>query len=256
MSTQITACFNGCSFTWGAGFSSVDQDQYVYDRLVSKYFNFNRANIAIKGSSNYTIFMRSAETILSLAYDIIFVQWSALNRIWLSPGPDAYFFVNDNTYPDYRYRDLYISKSEKSMLNNFLLLLNHDYQNIHDLIDYCNILNSMSVSTKTKIVHINGIVPWTDDLSKPLFNNLEQSLSKYTKDILDFDSRDDEEIIKYFNRLQSKFNTLDQSNWVNIFESFKDNSVDQGPKGHHPGIISHQWMANQTIKHLIERKIV
>jgi hypothetical protein len=256
MSTQIKICFNGCSFTWGAGYNDTDRELYVYDRVVSQYFNFDRTNVAVNASSNHNIFMRTAEAFLANTYDVIVVQWSALNRLWLSPGPDAYFFVNDYTYPDYRYRDLYISKSEKSMLNNFLLLLNHDYQNIHDLIEYCNILNSMSLSTKTKIVHINGIVPWTNDLSTPLSNDLEQSLSKYTKDILDFDHRDDEEIIKYFNRLQSKFSTLDQSNWVNIFESFRDNSIDQGPEGHHPGIASHQWMADQTIKHLIERKIV
>lgn len=256
MSAQIKACFNGCSFTWGEGYAPTDRELYVYDRVVSQYFDFDRTNIAVPGSSNHNIFMRTAEAIVENIYDLIIVQWSALNRLWLSPGPDAYFFVNDNKYPDYRYRDLYISKSEKSMLNNYLLLLNHDYQNIHDLINYCTILNSMSLLAGIKIVHINGIVPWTDDLSKPLSDNLEQCLSKYTKSILDFDNRDDSEIIKYFNRLQSTFNKLDQSNWVNIFDSFNNNIVDQGPEGHHPGIISHQWMADQTIKHLTERKII
>jgi hypothetical protein len=257
MSTQITACFNGCSFTWGEGFSSVDRDQYVYDRLVSKYFNFNRTNIAIKGSSNYTIFMRSAETILSLAYDIIFVQWSALNRIWLSPGPESYFFVNDKKFSDFRYRDLYISKFEKDNLRNLLLLLNHDYQNIIDLIGYCKILNTMSQQTNTKIFYINGLVPWTDDLTRLPTTDLSNSLSNYTKNVLlDFNSRDSDEIIKYFNNLQTKFNKLDQTNWINLFNSFLNNVVDHGPEGHHPGIKSHQWMADQIITHLTERKIV
>jgi hypothetical protein len=257
MSTQLKVCFNGCSLTWGDGFSKVDRDIFIYDRLVSKYFNFDRTNVAIKGSSNYTIFMRTAEMIMSGQYDINFVQWSALNRIWLSPGPEVYFSTSDERNPDYRYRDLYISKSEKSNLKNLLLLLNHDYQNIIDLISYCKILNIMAQQTNTKIFYINGLVPWTDDLTKPLTDDLSTSLSDYTKNVLlDFDSRDDNEIVKYFTNLQTKFNQLDQTNWINLFDSFFKNTVDKGPEGHHPGINSHQWMADQIITHLTERKII
>jgi len=256
MSTQLKVCFNGCSFTWGEGFSLDERDRYVYDRLVSEYFNFDRTNIAVKGSSNYTIFMRSAEAIMSSAYDIIFVQWTALNRIWLSPGPDSYFFVNDEKNPDFRYRDLYISSTEKSIIKNLLLLLNHDYQNIIELVTYCKILNSLAQQKKIKIVHINGIVPWTDDLTKLRSSDLSQSLSNYTKSLLEFDSRDDNEIVKYFNQLQEKFKELDQNNWVNLFDSFGKNTVDAGTQGHHPGIKSHQWMSNQIINYLTERKII
>jgi len=255
MSTKIRACFNGCSFTWGDGFSKVDRELFIYDRLVSKHFNFDRTNVAIKGSGNYTIFMRTAEIIMTGEHDIYFVQWSALNRIWLSPGPNVYFSVNDEKTPDYRYRDLYISRSEKSILRNLVSLLNHDYQNIVDLISYCKILNILAQQTNTKIFYINGLVPWTDDLTRPLTDNLDRSLSDYTKNILDFDSRDNDEIVKYFNDLQIKFNQLDQTNWINLFDSFLNNVVDKGPKGHHPGIKSHQWMANQIITHLTERKI-
>jgi hypothetical protein len=257
MSTKIKACFNGCSFTWGEGFPVNLRDSYVYDRLVSKHFDFDRTNIAIKGSSNYTIFVRTAEIIMSEQHDINFVQWSALNRLWLSPGPDGYFFVNDEKFPDYRYRDLYISKSEKVNLKNLLLLLNHDYQNIVDLISYCKILNRLAQQTNTKIFYINGLIPWTDDLTRPLTNNLDRSLSDYTKNVLlDFDNRDDKEIVKYFNDLQTKFNKLDQTNWINLFDSFLNNVVDKGPEGHHPGIKTHQWMADQIITYLTERKII
>ncbi len=256
MSAQIKACFNGCSFTWGEGYSLTDRELYVYDRIVSKYFKFDSSNIAMKGSSNHVIFMRTANALLSGQFKIHFVQWSALNRIWLSPGPNTYFFTNDNKYPDYRYRDLYISKSKKSNLHNLLLLLNHDYQNICDLVDYCKILNNIAKQTDTLIFHINGLVPWTDDLTKPLSSDLSSSLSNYTKDMLEFETRDDEEIIKYFNQLQNKFKELDQSNWINLFDSMLNNSIDRAPEGHHPGIKSQQWMANQIILHLTERKII
>ena len=257
MSADLNVCFNGCSFTVGEGFPNNLKNQYIYDRLISKKFDFNSTNLAISGSSNYTIFMRSAEAIQSKKYDIVFTQWSALNRIWLSPGPEVYYFVNDEKYPDFRYRDLYISPKEKISLNNKLLLLNHDYQNIMDLIDYCKILNQLSEINSTKLFFINGLVPWQDDLNNTLdASNLLQSLSNYTKQILDFDNRDDDEIIKYFIKLQKKFNELDQATWINLFSSFLSNTVDIGPEGHHPGIKSHQWMADQISNFLMENNIL
>ena len=249
------ACFNGCSFTVGEGFPEELRDQYIYDRLVSKHFDYIRTNIASGGSSNYKIFLRSCESILSGQYDIVFTQWSALNRFWLNPGPDASFFLNDEKYPDFRYRDIYLSEKEKEKFKNTFLLLNHDYQNIFDLIDYCKILNTLADANRVKIFYINGIVPWEDDLIKPLQSNLSSSLSQYTKDILDFDTRDEDEIIKYFTQLQNKFLTLNKKRWINLFDSFKKSIVDQGPEGHHPGIESHKIMADKIIEYVVKEKI-
>jgi len=107
------ACFNGCSFTVGEGFPPEQRDEHIYDRLVSRHYFFKAENIAVGGSSNYTIFMRSCQALLSGQYDIVFTQWSALNRIWLHPGPDVAFFTNDRKYSDFSYRDIYITKEKK-----------------------------------------------------------------------------------------------------------------------------------------------
>jgi hypothetical protein len=257
MSDKINACFNGCSFTVGEGFSIECRDDYIYDRLVAKKFNFNLTNIAIGGSSNYTIFMRTADAIQSKKYNIIFTQWSALNRMWLSPGPETYFFINDHKYPDFKYRDIYLSPKEKIKFTNTLLLLNHDYQNIFDLVDYCKILNNLACIASVKLFFINGLIPWTTDLITQVnSNNLTISLSEYTKNILDFDNRDDSSIIQYFIKLQDKFKQLDQTNWINLFSSFQSNMVDIGPEGHHPGISSHQLMADRVVHFLTANNIL
>lgn len=255
MSTQVRTCFNGCSFTYGEGFDLPERDLYVYDRILSAKYGWLRSNISLPGSSNYTIFLRSAEAILSQQYDIIFTQWSALNRIWLSPGPGAYYFVNDESHPDYTYRDLYINPKDKKKLNELLLILNHDYQAIFDLVDYCNILQQLAKFNKSRVVFINGLVPWKEDLIQPLEMDLAQSLSAYSKIILDFDHRDDSEIKKYFSKLQQKVLTLDKSFWVNCFESFQSNICDIAPAGHHPGIKSHQWMADKIIDYLNQNQL-
>ena len=257
MPAGLKVCFNGCSFTVGEGFPIESRDAYIYDRIVAKQFDFDATNIAKGGSSNYNIFMRSANAILSDQYSMVFTQWSALNRLWLSPGPDAQYFINDRRYPDFKYRDIYISPKEKIKFNDTLLMLNHDYQNIIELVDYCKILTNLAQSVKTKICFINGLVPWENDLNSPIdVNNLAGSLGAYTKDILDFDRRDDAEIILFFSRLQEKFAELDPTKWVNLFNSFDNNSVDVGPEGHHPGVKSHQWMADQVSTYLTENQLL
>jgi len=254
---KLKVCFDGCSLTFGEGFASDIREDYIYCYLIAKKFNFDLTNIAKGGSSNYTIFMRSAQAILSQQYDVVFTQWSALQRLWLYPGPDAQFFLNDSKYPDFKYRDLYISASEKTKLKKLILMLNHDYHNILDLVDYCKILQQLADHNKTKLVYINGHVPWRDDLIAKIDNdNIGQSLSDYSKKMLDFENRDDDEIIKFFNRLQEKIKELDQSKWVNLFNSCHLMSTDVGPEGHHPGINSHQWMADQIENYLTQNQIL
>lgn len=250
MSTQIKTCFNGCSFTYGEGFDSPERDLYVYDRVLAQQHKWSSSNIAVPGSNNHNIFLRSAEAIQSQQYDIVFTQWSGLNRVWLSPGPDVHYFVNDVRYPDYTYRDLYISPKDKTKFNNLLLVLNHDYQNIIDLVSYCNILEQLAKANKCRVVFINGLVPWQADLIRPLDCDLEKFLSPYSKSILDFTNRNDNEVIKYFSNLQQKISTLNKDNWVNMFESFQENMCDVAPAGHHPGIKSHQWMADKVSNYL------
>ena len=243
-------CFNGCSLTVGEGFPEHQRPTFIYNHLVSQALDAEHDNIAKGGSSNYIIFMRSAEAILTGAYDIVVTQWSALNRLWLYPGPDCSFFINDVKNKEFNYKELHLSARDKKKICDTIKLLNHDYANIIDLINYCKILNKLAETNTTKNVFVNGLVPWCDDLTRPLGPNLETSLSEYTKSILDHESRDDVETIKFFTQLQEKFTELDQIKWVNLFDSFDSISIDVGPEGHHPGINSHQLMADKIINYM------
>ena len=256
MSTQLKTCFNGCSYTVGLGFPPEQRHNYIYDRLLQKKYSFKLDNIAMGGSSNHIIFLKSCQAVLSGKYDIVFSQWSALNRLWLCPGPGSTFFTNDDDIPEFRYREIYLSKKEKNRFRSHLLMLNHDYQNILDLINYCNILIRLAQNSGTEVVFINGLLPWCSDLDKETSGYLQQNLSEYTKQMLDFDNRDDDEILKFFLALQEKFSLLDKSKWVNIFDSFQNACVDKGPEGHHPGIKSHQWMAEMTAKYLENNQLI
>lgn len=247
-------CFNGCSFTVGEGFDPDLRDQYIYDRLISRQCGFDRTNIAKGGSSNHEIFMRSVRA-LDQGFDMMFVQWSALNRIWFYPGPDCEWSSNDDN-DEFRYREIYLDKHTQQKFRNTLLMMNHDYHGLISLVDYCNILTVLAEKYRTKIIFINGLVPWTNDLVAPLQSDLDSSLSYYTKEILDFDHRDDDQIREFFVALQTKVKSLDQRFWVNIFDSFRKNTVDHGPQGHHPGIRSHRNMADRIMLYLNQNNLV
>jgi hypothetical protein len=239
----------------GEGFALEDRDNYVYDRLVANELNLDRTNIAVGGSSNYLTFMRTVNAVLSKQFDIVVTQWSALNRVWFFPGPDAEFFVNSEE-KNYQYRDFRISKKEHKKLKEQILLLNHDYHMILDLIDYCSVVENLCKLNNIKCIFINGSVPWTPDLFD--FNNqsLYNHLSKYSKDILDFDYRSDDEINNFLKVLKNKFKTLNQELWINLFEPFNDQIIDLGPVGHHAGVESNKIFANQVKEFIINKNLV
>jgi hypothetical protein len=226
----------------------VEVDQ-SYPSLISSD-TIKTTNIAVGGSSNYTIFMRSVQAVLSGQYDVVVTQWSALNRIWLSPGPGCDFFVNDSKTADFRYRDFYLNSSNRKTFVNTLLLMNHDYKNIFELVDYCCILTAISKLTQTRTIFVNGMVPWKSDIASLITTDLATELSSYTKTILDFDNRDDNEILNLVLQLRQKFSETDQGSWVNLFDSFYSTIVDRGSDNSHPGPKSHQQMAYKISNYL------
>lgn len=244
-------CFNGCSFTYGEGFNEQDRETYIYDRLVCNKLDVERVNIAIRGSSNLLIFQRSVNEIIQGNSDIIFTQWSALNRFWFFPGPDCSLNIKDKKNKSFSYRDIYIDQKKLDILKDLFLILNHDYQNIIDLCLYVTVLDNLGQLYNKKTYHINGLVPWKEDLIREYNHyDLNSSMSDYTKEILDFDSRNDSELISFYEKLRDEIKKINQSRWVNIFDSWQNNTLDVGPLGHHPGVKSNQWMANKILNFL------
>lgn len=252
---NYSICFNGCSFTVGEGFELSVRDSYVYDRLVANELSLERTNIAEGGSSNYLIFMRSATAIMSKKYNIVVTQWSALNRLWLFPGPNTKFFVNSED-KDYQYRDIFISKKEHRKLKEQLLILNHDYQNIIDVIDYCSILENLAKQNNVDCVFVNGLIPWTEDLFAYTEDFNLAELSEYAKQILEFNYRNDSEIIEFLKKLKDHFQNLNTSSWMNIFSPLNRLTVDVGLTGHHPGIESNKIFANMLKDFIVNKNLI
>ena len=241
--------FCGCSFTQGVGLKLEKDDINNYSNIIATNFNAATKNLAKGGNSNYNIFMSALSELLNSPPDVLFVQWTALNRLWLYPGPDTELFLGYTVTEDYTYRDIYYTKSEMQKMSDQYHTLNHDYHNLMVLIDYCNILEK--VATNTKIVFIDGLIPWTKEIyDTTTVNDYSKNLSEYSKQLFEFDLRDDAELNSIFVRLNNHITDAGNSNWVNMFNSMIKQKIDLGNDGSHPGPKSHRLYADMIIKYL------
>ena len=203
--------FHGCSFTQGDGFYKHERDIYLYPPLVCNYFNWEHDNFAIRGNSNKRIFHAAANSIHCEQYAMVFVQWSEVSRLWLSPEKNVWWFANNRSDVPYQSETISIDTETHSKFKKTLALLNGDYQNLKDLCEYCEILKDLARLHECKVIYINGMVDWIQDVDL------------YT----------------------------DQSLWVNLEESMRKMQIDFAPVDNiHPGLKTHQIIADKIIEYL------
>jgi len=203
--------FNGCSFTRGDGFNIAERDTVLYYGILCQQFQWHSDIYAIKGNSNKRIFHSAANSISCNQYSKVFVQWSEISRLWLSPEKNHWWFANDRSNDTYVTEKISIDAETNTSVKKTLTLLNGDYQNYKDLCDYCQILNELGSLHQVQVVHINGMVDWIED---PDF-------------------------------------TIDKTRWVNFDQSMRSLQIDWAPVDDiHPGPKTHQLLAEKIIKHL------
>jgi len=245
---KISVC--GCSFSVGIGLELEKQDPRNYANLVANNLNAQINNLAAGGNSNYRIFMSALEEILTGDSELVLVQWTVLSRLWLYPGPDTEMFLPLKVSDSYSYRGIKFSQSELQHFSNMYHLLNHDFRELLTLIKYCKLLAAAAEQNQKRLVFINGLLPWTSDIADHDMIKNFSNMSDYTKELLSFDSRDDEELTRFFLEMCDAVNSLDKSQWVNIFDSFIDNRLDYGTDKLHPGPLSHARYAEMIIQYI------
>lgn len=240
--------FVGCSFTVGEGLLLEKDDPNNYTNLIANKYSAEISNLALSGNSNYNIFITALNELLFNTPDKIFVQWSAVSRLWLYPTPTSRLLILPTINDDYTNGHISYSKKQLQEFANIYHILNHDYHNLIELTNYCNILSKVS---HNQIIFINGILPWTKEiLNKTASENFSKNLSDYLKEILEFDNSDDVKLIESFNKLNAAVESLNQTQWVNLFESMEHNKIDVGNDNSHPGPRSHQKYAEMIINYL------
>jgi hypothetical protein len=250
-----TFTFIGCSLTQGIGLSKEENDENNYANIVGTHFNAKIKNLSKLGNSNYNIFLTALNEILYDKPDAIFLQWSGLQRHWLYPNLDLVFpIINKPPKKDLCYLNTKFTKEFLKKFTDQFLILNHDYHNILQLLNYCRILETIT-NDQVEIVFINGILPWTKEiLYSHSVKDPAKYFSSYTKDLLSTDLLPDQDIELFFNKLYEGIQQLNQNKWVNMFESIVSLAEDFGTDNLHPGIKSHKKIANIIIDKLTHDK--
>lgn len=240
----------GCSMTVGVGLLEEKHDPNNYANLVTKNFDAQLNNLAVGGNSNYNIFITAINELLFNTPDVLIVQWSALNRHWMYPGPTMRLPIVGQTVKPPIGIDQYFTASKLQKFSDQFRLLNHDYHNILSMVNYCKILQTLA-QHRCQLVIVNGLLPWTKELQyKQSATDPAKYFSDYTKSLLTIDLLPDEDIVKYFMQLLTGIEELDKKLWVNMFNSFGNIMIDWGLDHAHPGPESHKKYASMIITHL------
>ena len=222
--------FSGCSITAGEGFDLGKNDTRLYPNLVGQALNAEVINDALGGSSNLKIFTTAAKAMIDNPADVYVIQWSAVHRFWLYPRPDRGIYLSVNK-PDPAYRDFIVQ----------FQMLNHDYPNLMAVIDYSRILDTMATSAGSKIVFVNGMLPWTEDLLK------RENPSDYNK--LLFKGFTDDERAYYWHHLANNLELVDWTKWTNPWKNMTpDMHIDNAPLDDHPGPKTHNSIAELVLE--------
>lgn len=269
--------FTGCSFTAGVGWSNVDPEQSMqipvkdYPGLwvnlchnqISKLKKLKLINAGIGGASNTEIFQATVKEIGNHNnIDTIICQWSGMPRYSFSLGLELWptneaiqnrasrskFDVNfsNGTQWSRKYLD--------DLLDRFLVL-HHLHGEILKVVEYCNILKKLSKKFNIKIYFVNGICPWDKNYFVRLHDVLPEDYTSFTKKtILEIESRDNNTIFKLYKKIHDDYDQaggIDPADWINLYDSMVENTIDTNYDNEHPGIQSNQ-LYFQMVKKFLE----
>lgn len=200
--------FGGCSITEGDGFVGKKDNCQIYPNLLSS----DIINDSEGGSSNLKIFTKGSTAIIDNLASVYIIQWSALHRHWVYPTPDSGIYLADT----------------KNKHAEWYQKQNHDYGNILQLIQFCRILEDLANNHNVKLIFVNGLVNWSNDIE--------------WMNILVSDASSDH--IQFVKNLQNNMELLNWDLWINPWNNIYQNKLDLADDNLHPGPITHKHIAN------------
>jgi hypothetical protein len=239
--------FVGCSFTADSGFTVDNQSKYHWPQLVCQHTGHEIVNRAISGMSNHEIFLRTIEAITADNYDLVVIMWSEVSRLWAYNSDlnvDDFTILNSGIPKGFKCLD----KSTKWYAQLHYAHFNNQYVNIKNWLLYCLALEKMLKIQNLPYVFIKGFDNYVNDFAKVTytngFNNVEN-----LKDMLDFENRPDNYILKKIKVIQDLIQAQDQSRWLNLYGlSFSSMEIDLADDSAHPGPKTNLQLATDFIK--------
>ena len=229
---------SGCSFSSGWGVCE------SWPAIMSQNTGYQVYNIAKTSSSNNDIFLKTCKHLSKENYDLVFVQFTALNRITVSPSPinESIVISHYNTF----LQDA-ITGYSKASINNFIkifTLLNQDWKHYFDLVSMIDFFQQQK-----NIFFINGLLPWVNfffdkDLKIPLTKP-----NIFLESLLQIKEFNDMTLQSLLERVLDSRDMIDMARWVNLNESWNQSKIDVvSAYDSHPGQKSQYKFAGQVIE--------
>ena len=250
---------SGCSFTKGHGLLLENHDPKLWVNQIAKKLECNSLdNIAEHGYNNQTIFLETLNQMSQYNYDLIIVAWSTMPRWNFTLGFELYktfshlgpMKINTNTRI---FTERWQDKLKKHILEG-----HNDHWHLLKLVKYVNILiNYQKVLKKQKIFFVNTYGPWPLNFYNKKDLKFPSDLTTYEQNILNVDTRDDDEIFELYNLMHQHYSDnggIHEYHWLNLYNSFKELKVDNASESDkHPGYASQDVFVEQLWSALEEK---
>lgn len=254
-----TIAFFGGSNLIGTGYVDGIDSKDIYPNIVARQ-GYNIKNYGIGGASSYEIFLTCMQQLAQKTPpDIVFVEWNMLARYRFYPSPEVMVHIAAAgiTMPNSWSHCVSIPKKEIENFQKILLLLDSEYHRLVTLLTYCEIIQNICKVKNIELIMISGNVHWTKDLFESYIDkaDLSSCLSDYSKELLDFNNRNDVEILSLLAKLKTQFDLLDLQKWIWVFENIPMMEIDKAPLDNHPGPKTMNIIASRIISFLKEKNL-
>lgn len=253
-----TISFFGGSNLVGAGYPDGVSSNDIYPNIIARH-GYNIENHGIAGASSYEIFLNVLQRITQDTLpDIVCIEWNTFIRYKFHPSPDFSIRVSSSpiVMPTNWPHAISLTAKELNKFQETLMLLDGEYQRILTLINYCNILQNLCDQKNINLAMFAGNTGWNRDLFIDHSKDIGKwTLSKHTKELLDFDNRDDENILELLSTLKNNFDLLDLKKWVFVFEDINSFRVDHAPLDKHPGPKTMELIAKKIVNFLKDKNL-
>ena len=260
--------FSGCSFTAGFGWDQSDPTRNKPDaaqlwtnicqKNIPHLSELDQINIGESGSSNTEIFENTVNCMSTTGnIDTIICQWTAMPRYTLNVGFELWetsksLYSRSSNYHVELNNGIVYSQKYINDLADKLRVLQHIHWEIVKVVKYTNIISNLAKLLGIKnVFFVNGLCPWDANYFTELHNVNPQDYTNFTKtEILDIKNRNDADIFKLYKKAHQHYaeaGGINESEWINLYNSFNDQIIDFNFDGHHPGVKSNEIYAQLVV---------
>jgi hypothetical protein len=240
--------FSGCSLTAGSGFADEKNNPSLWvNQLHNRLFSHTtKLNVSKAARSNAGIFQDTVSALTLYPVQYAIVQWTSLVRYNMELGFELYdtshsVITNCSAPWGHNLNDISYSAEYLGKIRDRFTMLPHPVFEIVTVLDYVNSIIRLARLTNTRVFFINGYLPWDTDFFVKKINVKPGEYTNYTQKILNCKNRDDIEIFKLYEKLHNRFDdtgNVNQSYWLNLYESMIHHRIDVNNDGLHPGVNS------------------